>query len=609
MGDRLFCTPEMRGLQRIAHDLGIDVQYHESDSKVVIGFAVFVDVVWLLERERVFKSYVVEVPGDSSTCSLFSLPLSQSSTANNLLRKVFAFFEADNLNPVETGHGLVFAMDPGTHLGNNNSIRINSTSSFDAQLDALILNVNLHRLGGCIPDRRTAWSNAPVSQSVRDRFFATMAIKQPQEMNDAVFLETVLSLGKLIQRNLYLLGLYPSVDQGTSPLRNGVFDESVWIDGLICNTTILGMTDFVSEFGPFDATSLHTLSEYSILQPTLISTLFRTTLSLRNTLTSLGFPPHKPFSEKQSNPSRPNSIIDSHLVKDFTLGDLGVVGIVSVGSTDGDFSRNEKGSLLIKGQQGFSRGIDRFRGGGVIGGPSASGGSSSKAGGAERVGDGDDLGIDLFLSVAKAVEESHRASAAAMAAMQEKRARKQELKEAKKKSKSKSISPARLATVGRESLGIRPRPQLSVDPENRTPLPSEKPALLSTTATTTGPIKKTSFNESPLITKSSFNSMGSTTSKQPSASTTHPPPASPNSQPSQLLLAPSTSYRSLTPRMSPIPSSDSDNDFDSDDATSPQKPPESSSKESKTLAGTLKCLRSLRGSLVKRRMRAICGVG
>ncbi|KAJ3066301.1 hypothetical protein HDU99_003888, partial [Rhizoclosmatium hyalinum] len=585
MGDRLFCTPEMRGLQRIANDLGIDVQYHESDSKVVIGFAVFVDVVWLLERERVFKSYVVEVPGDSSTCSLFSLPLSQSSTTNNLLRKVFAFFDADNLNPVETGHGLVFAMDPGTHLGNSNSIRINSNSSFDAQLDALILNVNLHRLGGCIPDRRTAWSNAPVSQSVRDRFFATMAIKQPQEMNDAVFLETVLSLGKLIQRNLYLLGLYPSVDQGTSPLRNGVFDESVWIDGLICNTTILGMTDFVSEFGPFDATSLHTLSEYSILQPTLISTLFRTTLSLRNTLTSLGFPPHKPFSEKQSNPSRPNSIIDSQsayqstqigdwkdfqvcvgefqkayglkvtgimgeatrkkmqsLVKDFTLGDLGVVGIVSVGSTDGDFSRNEKGSLLIKGQQGFSRGIDRFRGGGVIGGPSASGSSSSKAGGAERVGDGDDLGIDLFLSVAKAVEESHRASAAAMAAMQEKRARKQELKEAKKKSKSKSISPARLATVGRESLGIRPRPQLSVDPENRTPLPPEKPALLSTTATTTGPVKKTSFNESPLITKASFNSMGSTTSKQPSASTTHPPPASPNSQPSQLLLAPSTSY-------------------------------------------------------------------
>ncbi|KAJ3061537.1 hypothetical protein HDU98_002565 [Podochytrium sp. JEL0797] len=435
---QVLCSPELRSIQKLSEHLLLGTAVQEGDGVVVPGLAVFVEVSWLLERSRIFKAYVVQTPTESSSAVLYALPLPSTAAANACLRKAFSFFESDHMVPVNLKKGkVVFAKDAAQHLGlGAQAIRVASTSSLDSQLTQIALNVNLHRLGRCIPDKRLAYSKTPVTDQTKTKFYQTFQL--PSHPMDPNHLHTtVFALGKLIQRNLYLLGLYP-LDQSYKD-----WIESEWIDGLICNTTLLGMTEFVSEFGPFDATSLFTLSEHSILLPSLISTLFKTTLSLRHCLTSVGFPPGKitttaaasavansggsaadtSYSQHLQNQHigdwidfqrcirsfqtqqglKVTGVLDgasrkrlNSMVKETNGGGIGVGAVVGVGEVTGSVGIKEENNVLILGQQSAQRGMDRWRGNSGVGVEVD----------AEEV---ENLGIDLFLHVAKSVEEGHRA--------------------------------------------------------------------------------------------------------------------------------------------------------------------------------------------------------
>ncbi|KAJ3091133.1 hypothetical protein HK100_007263, partial [Physocladia obscura] len=320
---------ELRALEQLGAETGgrVDNEADNSNNNnnnsninyngvFVGGLDVFAHVMWIADRHVRFKCYAVVTTTQPSATTIqqpttaiqqlvatqpqpqkaipgawlhsLVLPALDSRRPAPALRKLFAHFESAALTPVVTPAGVLFVMQSADHAANASAVKVSSSSveprvSFDLQLSNLNLNLSLHRFA-CL-SYSASLSTLPPPANVADRFYSTMNFRRIQTRENMSLSRLVFSLVSLIQRNLFLVGLYPL----GHPFSISTFDESRWFDGVICNTTIIGVTEFVSEFGPFDSQSLQALSEFSILHPTLISAIFKTTLSLRQNLALIGY--------------------------------------------------------------------------------------------------------------------------------------------------------------------------------------------------------------------------------------------------------------------------------------------------------------------------------
>ncbi|KAJ3404285.1 hypothetical protein HDU80_003030 [Chytriomyces hyalinus] len=301
MGGPILGTIEAKAGRNLAARIGREAKA-EGSSVAAEGLTFFADAEWVVERGQLFKTYAVKSSADTTheqqpiSLTLITLP---SDPSNALLRHIFNCFEACSLSPhhFSASNVFVMTMDIGTHLGSATAVKLDPSIHPSLQIDTIAGNVSLLRLG-CVSDPRSAYSSVPLP--VSDKFYSSMGLRDPRRAADVEPLsQSVKRLVTLVQRNLYLLGFYPLPgpqqtwhallpQPSESAAGNSSFDE-FWFDGIVCNTTILGMTEFVSEFGPFDHTSLHQLEERSIILPTLITALFKTVFIMRQNLMSLGF--------------------------------------------------------------------------------------------------------------------------------------------------------------------------------------------------------------------------------------------------------------------------------------------------------------------------------
>ncbi|KAJ3226931.1 hypothetical protein HDU81_007008 [Chytriomyces hyalinus] len=301
MGGPILGTIEAKAGRNLAARIGREAKA-EISSVAAGGLSFFADADWVVDRGQLFKTYAVKSSTDTTheqqpiTLTLITLP---SDPSNALLRHIFNCFEACSLSPhhFTASNVFVMTMDIGTHLGSATAVKLDPSIHPSIQIDTIAANVSLLRLG-CVSDPRSAYTSVPLPAS--DKFYSSMGLRDPRRAVDVEPLsQSVKRLVTLVQRNLYLLGFYPLPgpqqtwhallpQPSESSGANSSFDE-FWFDGVVCNTTILGMTEFVSEFGPFDHTSLHQLEERSIILPALITALFKTVFIMRQNLMSLGF--------------------------------------------------------------------------------------------------------------------------------------------------------------------------------------------------------------------------------------------------------------------------------------------------------------------------------
>ncbi|KAI8619556.1 hypothetical protein BC830DRAFT_1078470 [Chytriomyces sp. MP71] len=450
------------------------------------SLSLFADAASLLDRSVLFKTYFVKVDADAHKLEAMPrirVPLAKmlisASTAEqapNAVKFIFNAFEAHSLIPLYLPHlrvHVIAAGDVGSHLGKAGALqlRLDSPVSVDDQLATIGLNLSLYRLG-VVESKRTAQTVQDISKdpAVTDKFNSLFKVRPSNEPLAHIAARLI----RLIQRNLYILGLYPLGHQGNIqfvfPTLSNVHTtsaiagdspgvsvvattpnfEEYWFNGIICNTTILGMTEFVSEFGPFDSISLQMLEDQSVIHPNLLTALFKTVFLLRQNLTLLGYAlpigetvdDIKTFEKsirafQQANGIKATGILGhvsrkrmTALVRDLKtsrgwdgLGDNAGVAVEDTGN--GPSSVLQEGFVGTGGGSGVAamqRGLNQLRtlGGGV---------GNEKSGDKRRAAavQVEDVSIGLVLHLAKTMEEMRKAAAAKL----EKKIKRQESKQKK----------------------------------------------------------------------------------------------------------------------------------------------------------------------------------
>ncbi|KAJ3186906.1 hypothetical protein HDU85_006942 [Gaertneriomyces sp. JEL0708] len=269
-----FVTGERAALKKLADcDENVELVYVRA---LLSGFQIYTSVDWLLTRHRIFKSFAVQT-GDSAHTAVVSVAEFSSHTNDGTLsgspkakdygstiRKAFAMFEADSLQPKLTPFGVIMVGNPNWFSSASRPCLLVPDGDYDTHYVKLVVNIDLRRLG-C--GERTALSYKPASQLSRDKFYRVTDI---QPTKDAPFEQVVLGLCQLIQRSLALLSLF----------------NANCADGLLCDSTATGLQRFYTEFGPFDDVEVDT--EHSC-DPKLFLKILRYIDSLKQKLCLLGY--------------------------------------------------------------------------------------------------------------------------------------------------------------------------------------------------------------------------------------------------------------------------------------------------------------------------------
>ncbi|KAJ3100622.1 hypothetical protein HDU97_002110 [Phlyctochytrium planicorne] len=301
------------------------------------GFILYVRPDWLLDRERLFKTFAVwtQDASDAVRVSIarFNTPSStsgpnqtQHGSIPNLaasgsgsgsiqslndggqasnsyhvkIRRAFARFESDGLKPLQTRNGIIMISKDDIGGGTRPKFPQNTLSTpdpssaehaatkpilipkgdYDTHLSNLKLLLNLIQLGA---SDRFSIACRPPTEAETEKFYLITGIKEQPSIPLNV---AVTRLITLTQRCLGLLGLLCSEEgrKGPTSIR----------DGFACDKTIRAMEDFFHTFGPFE--QFTTVQDDTWLDPTLITILFQTVWSLRHHLDSIGFHPPKDMS-------------------------------------------------------------------------------------------------------------------------------------------------------------------------------------------------------------------------------------------------------------------------------------------------------------------------
>lgn len=280
--------------------------------KPLIGYQLFVNIDWLLQRSHSYKTFMIYTGDPSHVVYVqfvnFHLPSPPVNTPLNaafpdIIKKTFAQFELDNLSAKYTDIGTVLIRPHLDNSNNGNQLKpspLSSTSissnngadnnsnlktpgtiasrpthspnanilipdgNYEAKIVNLIVNINLRRFN-C--GERTVISFREPTVAIRDRFAQLTGIRVD---NTATFIDTIINLGKMIQFSLILLNLL----------------QDNCKDGLICDETTRALYEFHRDFGPFPNVDI---GVGNMCDFPLIKVLLETVSSLSEKLSSMGF--------------------------------------------------------------------------------------------------------------------------------------------------------------------------------------------------------------------------------------------------------------------------------------------------------------------------------
>ncbi|KAJ3209569.1 hypothetical protein HDU82_000555 [Entophlyctis luteolus] len=444
-----FGSAEHRALHKLAQHLGdgTGIDYCAS-VKGLRGdrLSFFADVGWLTDRNVLFKTFIVEEEAAESeignqdtgvALGVLRLPTAGSaqlgSRGLNILRRTFAHFEATAQQPRLTDAGFfVFTCD--RDVRKSNCVRLSLPlrpedvrTAVDSQLDAISLNISLQRLGCC--SATMTLSADPPSEAVREKFRQLMGFSNISSSNIGDYVRTLV---KVIQRNLRLLGLYPLNHAATTSI-----DDDFWFDGVICDTTRRGMTEFVSAL-------IQALVKTAILFRQNLALLGFVPIAVPTTSNSLGalqFADWRDFERCIKEFQKAAGLRINGVLDETTRAKLNSL-VRDSGSKVTDGGANlETNQLLLLGQQTM-RGI---RGSGIE--SSDAGGMSSTGNSKRRLKDfpnPEELTIPFYVDVAKRVEEVHDAVDASNRAKME---RLQAGSKPRDLMKKRNISPSRVVST------------------------------------------------------------------------------------------------------------------------------------------------------------------
>ncbi|KLO06904.1 hypothetical protein SCHPADRAFT_860844 [Schizopora paradoxa] len=244
----------------------------------LVGYQIYAVEKWIVERNRkvallsVYTGDMKDKINVTALAPISSLPRSEQddewqSTMHDLRR--------EGARPRETDKGVIMVTSLANFRSDYTVVHI-PDGDFLKHREQLYVNINLLRMG-C--SGRSVLTLQEPSDTTKERFMSMYHFRDDVKPLYR-FLPTVLELVRLIQIGLALFDMFPM--------------DAEQQNGLLCDATVEGIKTWISEIGePY----LKIEPNERVADPTTVSALITTILSMRNKLTSLGIShvPKDPF--------------------------------------------------------------------------------------------------------------------------------------------------------------------------------------------------------------------------------------------------------------------------------------------------------------------------